>query len=70
MAHLLSMVCVCVEAIWFRGVVCCEAAIPIANSCLPKESSLYVLPGSTTPPVTREMLSEGCSNGFHVAWIP
>jgi hypothetical protein len=29
-----------------------------------------MLPGSTTPPVTREMLSEGGSNGFHIAWIP
>ncbi len=29
-----------------------------------------VASGSTTPPVTREMLSEGGSNGFHVAWIP
>ncbi len=42
----------------------------IATSFPPVEASPYVLPGSTTPLVTREMLSQGGSNGFHIAWTP
>jgi hypothetical protein len=63
-------VCLCVEATWFQGVVCVKLAMAIATSFPPNESSSYVLPGSTTPLVTMEMLSEGGSNGFHTAWIP
>jgi hypothetical protein len=53
-----------------RGQCVVKLAIPTANSCPPRKSSPYVLPGSTTPPVTKAMLSEGGSNRFHVAWIP
>jgi hypothetical protein len=47
---------------------CVTLEMTITTSFPPAESSLYVLPGSTTAPVTRKMLSEGGSNGFHVAW--